>query len=187
MHKIARIATILTIGIASAFALTTVQAQNYNVVGLVWEDANCNGIQDAGEDGMANIEVALMQQGTDARVYTADDRLLEYSTSKFAGSEFLTGDIRFVRGSRLLAEDYYLAIFNDDKPAGYVLAPLQAGSDRSIDNDLAKPLADSPLWATVPFQLTNGQVTHIDIGLCRDGTQQPVIYTNQLFLPMVIK
>jgi hypothetical protein len=186
MHKLALIASILTIGIASAFALTTVQAQNYNVVGLIWEDTNCNGIQDAGEDGLAGIRVALIQQGTDTQVYTADDRLLEYSTGNGGTAELPKGTILFTRGSRLLAENYYLAIFNADKPAGYVLAPVQAGSDRSIDNDLTKPLADSPLWATVPFLLTNGQVTNIDIGLCRDGTQQPITYDNHLFLPLIV-
>ena len=190
MHnaKLVLIATILTIGIASAFSLTSVYAQRFNVVGLIWEDTNCNGIQDAGEDGMAGVQVALIQQGTDTRVYTADDRLLEYSTGNTGVAELPKGTILFTYGLPGLPEDYYLAIFNADKPAGYVLSPLQAGTDRTIDNDLTKPLASSPLWATVPFQLVlDGQVTNIDIGLCRDGTQPPVIYDNQLFVPMIIK
>ena len=188
MHKLVLIATILTIGIASAIAYTNVHAQRYNVVSLIWEDTNCNGIKDAEEDGMAGVKVALMQQGTDRQVYTADDRLLEYTYGNGGSAEFLKGDLRFTYGLPGLPEDYYLAIFNADKPAGYVISPLQAGTDRSIDNDLAKPLADSPLWATVPFQLVlDGQVTNIDIGLCRDGTQQPIIYDNQLFVPMIFK
>ena len=187
MNKLVLIATVLTIGIASAIAYTNVHAQRYNVVSLIWEDTNCNGIKDAGEDGMAGVKVALIQQGTDTQVYTADDRLLEYSTGNTGVAELPKGTILFTRGLPGLPEDYYLAIFNADKPAGYVLSPLQAGTDRSIDNDLTKPMADSPLWATVPFLLTNGQVTNIDIGLCRDGTQQPVIYDNQLFVPMIFK
>jgi hypothetical protein len=170
-------------------AMPTVQAQNYNVIGLVWNDGNCNGLQDVSEEGFPAVQVALMHQGTDGTIYTQDDRLLEFTTSKTAGNEFLQGDIRFTRGLPSVPANYYLAIFNADKPAGYVPGPLQAGSDRSIDNDLYLPLAasGSPLWASVPFQLVNGQVTEIDIGLCVEGTLPAIDYDNFLYVPMVVK
>jgi hypothetical protein len=186
----------LPILLALLLALTTVlcttaQAQNYTVQGWIWLDANCNGVQDSGEEGFPAVQVALMHQGTDATVYTRDDRLLEYTSGNMGTAEYVKGDIRFTRGSRLYPEEkYFLAIFNADKPAGYVPGPLQAGSDRSIDNDMYLPLAadGSPLWATVPFQLDpNGPVTHINIGLCAESTQQPISYNNFLYVPLIIK
>jgi hypothetical protein len=175
----------------STMLFTTAQAQTYNVEGWVWLDSNCNGLQDTGEDGFPSVKVALMHQGTDATVYTRDDRLLEYNTSAgITTSEENKGSIRFTYGLPSLPENYFLAIFNADKPAGYVPGPLQAGSDRTIDNDLYLPMAadGSPLWATVPFQLDpNGPVTHIDIGLCAENTQQPITYDTFLYVPLVLR
>jgi hypothetical protein len=172
------------------FALSPIYAQNYNVIGLVWLDTNCNGLQESGEEGFPGVQVALMHQGTDATVYTRDDRLLEYTSGNMGTAEYIKGDIRFTRGLPSIPANYYLAIFNADKPVGYVPGPLQAGSDRTIDNDMYLPLAadGSPLWATVPFPLDpNGPVTHIDIGLCAENTQQPITYDNFLYVPLVLK
>lgn len=166
--------------------LAPAHAQQRTVLSLLWEDVDCNGLRDPAEPGIAAVQVALLQQGNDRLVYTADDRLLEYTIGNMGTAEYPRGHLQFTRGLPGLPEDYYLAIFNADQPAGYRPAPFRSGNDPALDNDLTMPLAGSPLWATAPFRLDPaGPVTEIALGLCREHRPPAIDDEQRLFAPLI--
>jgi hypothetical protein len=166
-----------------------VEAQNYTVIGTVWTDANCDGVRQETEVPLPGITVSLIGQGADQQMYTGDDRLLEQINSDSNAGQFV-----FTRGGPY-GDLYAVAIYNADKPAGYQPAPHQQGADRAIDNDLYQPVAGSPLWATTAFAMhaDRSSVTDIDIGLApagacsNGGGEQPIEYTERVYLPLVVR
>jgi hypothetical protein len=164
-------------------------AQNYTVIGEVWNDANCDGIRQATEAAMPNIHVALTSQGIDQQLFTADDRQIELGQARTPDGQF-----SFTRGGPY-GDLYAIVIYNGDKPAGFQPAPHQQGDDRTIDNDLHLPLESqgSPLWATTAFEMRadRSAVTDIDIGLAPTSGcagQQPLPHpghANDVFIPLL--
>jgi hypothetical protein len=161
-------------------------AQNYTVVGEVWNDANCDGLRQSTEAPLPGINVALIGQGTDQQIFTADDRMLEGRTTISP-----VGTFSFSRGGPY-GDLYAVVIYNADKPAGFKPAPYQQGGDRALDNDLYMPLESqgSPLWATTAFEMHTDRsaVTDIDIGLAPTGCTNQLPHPghdNDLFLPLL--
>lgn len=160
----------LLVLLAIAFAGATQPALGYNpyrAVGMVWSDANCDGIRQATEEGLSSIRVSLIYAGEDQTPYTRDDKLIMQTTSNLGTAEFPKGEIRFDLGAP--SEPYYYVIYNQDKPSGWRPAPYQQGEDRAQDNDLTLSVAGSPLWATASFFMLPRDETYIgtDIGLCQ--------------------
>lgn len=161
--------------------------QNYTVIGSVWKDVNCDGVRQADEPALPGMTVSLIGQGSDRQMYTGDDRLLEQISSDGNAGQFV-----FTRGGPY-GDKYAVAIYNANKPAGYVPAPHQQGADRAIDNDLYQPVAGSPLWATTAFEMhaDRSSVTDIDIGLAPadacSNVGEPPVYTTRVYLPAVTR
>ena len=97
----------------------------------VWEDTNKNGIQDAGESGIANVTVKL---------YTMCRTLVATTTTNSSGIYSFTN---------LTPGDYYVEF---TKPTGYTFSPKDAGSDDAKDSD-----ADVTTGKTICTTLTAGE------------------------------
>jgi hypothetical protein len=148
--------------VPSAAAMPEVTVQ-----GVVWSDANCDGIRQNSEAPYANQTVWLFAAGADSQINTSDDQVIQTWTTGDAGM------YRFDRGITDL--DYALLILPIARPAGMIPSSLNAGSDRTVDNDMR-----ADLWATNGFRMNASQtVTGIDIGLCRNP--------NTVFVPVVIR
>src|SRR3989339_993461 len=81
----------------------------------VWEDTDKDGIQDSGENGIANVTVKL---------YTCADVLVATTTTNANGIYSFTN---------LTPGDYYVKFIT---PAGYTVTTKDAGSDNSKDSDI---------------------------------------------------
>ncbi|MCM1988047.1 SdrD B-like domain-containing protein [Methanococcoides seepicolus] len=81
---------------------------------LVWEDLNGNGIQDAGEPGIAGVTVSL---------YDCDGNLLDTTTTNATGMYQFTG---------LAPGDYYVEFV---ALVEYMFSPQDQGNDDAIDSD----------------------------------------------------
>jgi len=134
---------------AAAMPETTVQ-------GIVWKDANCDGIRQNGEAPIEGQAVHLFIAGDDGVINTADDQVIQVSGTGPGGM------FAFDRGITGLT--YALVILPIARAVELMPGPLHAGSDGAHDNDLR-----ADLWATNGFQMNATQtVTGIDIGLCRN-------------------
>lgn len=111
---------------------------------FVWEDTNGNGIQDAGEPGIAGVTVHL---------YTGGGTLVATTTTNASG-EYLF--------DHLFPGDYYLVF---EKPTGYEFTAQDQGTDNAVDSD-----ADSS-GQTATTTLTEGENdTSWDAGLYRPAS-----------------
>lgn len=102
---------------------------------FVWNDLNNNGIQDAGEPGIAGVTVTLYgADGTTVIATTTTDALGNYQFTNLGAGTYIVGFSGF--------------------PAGYALSTLpNAGSDDAKDSD-----ADPATGKTGPVTLASGQI-----------------------------
>ncbi len=114
------------------------------VVGdFVWNDTDADGIQDAGEPGLANVNVNL---------YTSAGTLIAQTTTNASGEYFFTA---------LDPGAYYIVFL---APPGLAFSPQHQGPDPALDSD-ADPNGQTPV-----FSLAAGQVNvTLDAGLVSDG------------------
>ncbi len=115
------------------------------ITGTVWADTDGDGLQDAGEGGVAGVTV---------RLYDADDNLLATVTSAADGTYAF---------DELPAGQYYLAFDPSTNAAGvpnYQFAPQDAGDD-ALDSDV-DPLTGNT--ALVAFDPLDGDLD-LDAGL----------------------
>ena len=98
---------------------------------LVWDDLDGDGIQDAGEPGMANVVVV---------VYSA-------STGAVAGIDVTDPNGKYLITPLTYGEDYYVRF---TPPEGYVLTLQDQGGDDQTDSD-----ADPLTWKTPIFSPVN--------------------------------
>ncbi len=118
----------------------------YGTIGdRVWDDTpNGNGIQDAGEVGLAGVVVDL---------YTANNEYVNTTVTDSAG-HYQFDDVA--------PGDYYV-VFN--RPLNYLFSPKDAGTNNAIDSDA------NAAGQTDPFTLAMSQLkTDLDAGLV---LQQP--------------
>jgi len=116
---------------------------------FVFIDKNGNGVQDAGDVGVAGAKVTLSGAGLDGTFGTADDT-----------STFTTTDTngKYVFNNVAGEQDYMITVSNT--PAGYAFTTQGAGVDRTADSDV------NSSGATNVFRLNAGQTrTDIDAGL----------------------
>ncbi|NML15385.1 SdrD B-like domain-containing protein [Azohydromonas caseinilytica] len=157
--------------LASGDAATTVDAGFYRTASLgdrLWIDANANGQQDAGEQGLAGQTVTLIGGGADGVLGTADDTTASVTTDA-------DGNYRF---TGLTPGVQYQVVFG--KPAGYVFTAQDRGGD-ATDSDaamatgrtqivtLASGQADLSLDAGVYQSASLGQRVWLDLD--GDGVQ----------------
>ena len=98
---------------------------------LVWLDADADGIQDAGEAGIAGVVV---------RLYDAVSNVVGTTTTSVAG---VYGFANLVPG------DYHVGF---TVPAGYVVSPQDQGADDAKDSDV-----NAATGRTVPTTLVGGE------------------------------
>ena len=91
---------------------------------LVWYDADGDGIQDSGEEGIEEITVYLYDPGDDGVIGGGDDVLID-STITDENGNYSFSDI--------LAESYYLDF---ELPEGYSATAQDSGSDDTLDSDI---------------------------------------------------
>jgi uncharacterized repeat protein (TIGR01451 family) len=83
---------------------------------FVWNDTNRNGVQDAGEPGVAGVTATLFQQG--------NPTALGSQATNPAGNYLFTN----------LTPGTYYVVFST-LPAGFVFSPQDAGADDALDSD----------------------------------------------------
>lgn len=88
----------------------------------VWNDANGNGVQDAGESGVACVPVKLVGAGADGLFNTADDTVRTTTTD--SNGKYLFDNVG--------AGTYKVAI---GLPSGYQLTAADVGSNDAVDSD----------------------------------------------------
>jgi hypothetical protein len=89
----------------------------------VWEDNNFNGVQDAGEAGIAGVKLTLKGAGTDGVFGTADDTSAVTTTSATGNYEF----------NNLTAGKYQVVV---GSTTGYTVTKQNQGSNDAIDSDI---------------------------------------------------
>jgi len=109
---------------------------------FVWFDANANGIQDAGEAGISNVTVRLLDGSGNA---------LGPTVTTDANGKYLFAN--------LVAGAYAVQFVT---PTGYVLTPADQGADDAKDSD-----ADTTTGKTPPVTLAAGTTNlTLDAGMC---------------------
>ncbi|HVK07525.1 MAG TPA: SdrD B-like domain-containing protein, partial [Gemmataceae bacterium] len=108
----------------------------------VWSDTNGNGLQDAGEPGVAGVGIRLVGPtgGTVATTTTNASGNYSFNTTGLSGS------------------NYYLQL--SAIPSGYTLSPLDVGTNDTIDNDFY-----GPGWTNYFSVVAGGTNTTLDCGL----------------------
>jgi len=134
---------------------------------FVWYDLNSNGLQDAGELGVAGVTVTLFNAGVDGIPGNGDDGATLTSTTNSLGQYSFTG----------LAAGNYAVQFST-LPAGVALSTPNSGSNDNIDSDgLAAGTNGAPAGAsrTGIYALAVGEDNlSVDLGLT------PPVNTNTL-------
>lgn len=162
--------------IAAALAPMPAAAQfDDRIRGVVWTDANCDGIRQDSEALLPNVRLTVRWAGSNG-VIDGTDRDIEQSGS-------LTGEYAF--SIPTAGDSYFISFRSEDKPAGMKPAPFRQGGDPARDNDLTTPLAGTSLWATPVFTMPadGSMVTGLDIGLCAVQYDP----ANTVRLPLVIR
>jgi VCBS repeat-containing protein len=95
-----------------------------SVGGVVWKDANLNGVQDVGEPGLVGAAVELYSS-SDAVVGNADDTLLARAVTDAAGRYSISG---------LAAGINCYLVFR--VPSGYEFTTQDAGGNDNVDSDV---------------------------------------------------
>jgi hypothetical protein len=111
----------------------------------VWVDANCNGIQEGSESGLANVRVRAFLPGGHLLAETYTDAQGYYGFIGTPGSYFLE-----------------FALFDD-----YTFSPRDRGGDDGQDSD-----ADPVTGRTVVFTLPYGKLDYTwDVGVCSQESE----------------
>ena len=122
---------------------------------FVWNDLNSNGIQDAGEPGIANVSVTLRDADTNA--------VLGVATTGANGAYLFEG---------LCLGDYIVEVDPTTLPAGMVASPANQGGNDTLDSDGV----DHEALVTLPADDTTDLT--IDFGYFRKTRIQIVKLTN---------
>jgi LPXTG-site transpeptidase (sortase) family protein len=138
--------------------LVVTAAANAAIGDFVWNDVNANGIQDAGEAGIPNVTVHLLDSGGAViGTTTTDANGLYHFTNLVPG----TYSVEFV------------------PPAGYTVSPANQGANDAVDSD-----ADTVTGRTGNYTLVSGQTNNtVDAGLHlpvnQNGMTKIITATNQ--------
>lgn len=156
------------------------------VRGVLWSDITCDGVRQIDEPAMTGNPqggqlMSLFYIGNDGVPFTSDDAEIGLGSALNGSTSY---SFRDGGGSHT----YYIALRPSQRPSGFVPAPFQQGSDRTIDNDLT--IWPNGAWATSTFVIAQGTgffngppaVTGIDIGLCPLAS---ISRPYRVFLPLI--
>ncbi len=114
----------------------------------VWNDHNANGIQEGGEDGVANVKVELYSSS-----YVSGDT---NTSASYLGST-VTDSSGHYHFANLIPDSYVIKFL---PPAGYHITPDNTGSDDMIDSD-----ADTTGIVMIPTLSADVDDTRWDLGI----------------------
>ncbi|HIE10490.1 MAG TPA: DUF11 domain-containing protein [Kiritimatiellae bacterium] len=97
-----------------------------------WFDVNSNGIQEAGESGMSNVNVYL---------YDGDTNLVDATQSDGSGYYFF---------ENVTPGSYFLKF---EQPPDYAFTLTDQGSDDTADSDVSKLTYCTPIFSVAPFEM----------------------------------
>ncbi len=109
---------------------------------FIWKDANANGIQDAGEAGVADVNVTL---------YDGDGNLIDVNTTDSNGNYQFCG---------LVPDDYYIVVDKDTLPEDYIITTQNVGDDDAVDSDINETTGQSDT-----VTITDSNITTVDGGI----------------------
>ncbi len=117
----------------------------------VWRDDNANGLQDAGEEGVAGVRVTLYRSdGTPVATVTTD-----------ASGAYQFTDVE--------AGEYYLEV---TLPTGYAFTLANQGADDTKDSDVDPATGRTPVFTLNPGDV----VTAWDVGLLPTGRLSGLVW-----------
>jgi hypothetical protein len=170
------LATLATLILVTTVSPAAAQL-DFRVTGVVWTDANCDGIRQDDEELLPGVTVTLRWAGENGVIDATDPDIQQVTPN--------AGRYGFIWAGRGYA--YFLSIRFPDRPAGMTPAPFRQGNDPTRDNDMTIGLLPgTSLWATPVFTIPTDEdavVRDIDIGLCR-VTYNPA---HTRYLPLVIR
>jgi len=112
---------------------------------FVWDDLNANGIQEAGEPGIANVRISL---------FRTDGVATGLTTQTDASGRYLFPN--------LAPANYFVVFDRSTLPAGYIISPHNAGSNDGLDSDGDPNSGETP--ATGPLAGGQQDLT-LDLGI----------------------
>jgi len=112
-----------------------------NLGDFVWIDLNCDGIFQAGEQGLAGVFVNLLDGNGNFIAQTQTDAAGKYAFTNLPPASYIV--------------EFTL-------PAGYVFSPPNQGGDDQIDSDADPLTGRTPVVTLAPGETNNS----IDAGLC---------------------
>ncbi|MEM7530773.1 MAG: SdrD B-like domain-containing protein [Chloroflexota bacterium] len=130
-----------------------------SVGNFVWEDLDADGVQDAGEPGIADVEVTLFETGVVTPVGTTN-----------TDSNGLYGF------SGLHPGEYYVQF---EQPTGFEFTEQDAGADDTVDSD-ANPLSGPDFGTTQAVLIPSGTDNDtIDAGVIRPGSIGDTVFLDE--------
>ena len=121
----------------------------------VWNDSNANGIQDAGEAGIAGARVELSSASGAGVASVSTSAAGQYSFPVLAGTSAF---LHFVT------------------PAGFLTTHQNRGSDDGLDSDADRVTGLTPVFTTGAAGTTN---TSLDAGFCLPGSVGGVAFNDR--------
>ena len=109
----------------------------------VWYDTNANGIQDAGEEGVAGVVVELRTNQSGG----AGGTVLATTTTDANG---------FYRFEHLTPGDYHIDIQESTLPAGYEFTAPNASADDNVDSDVYETVSIPRNWGVMANTTLSG-------------------------------
>jgi hypothetical protein len=110
---------------------------------FIWKDSNNNGIQDAGEPGVAGVQVELYKNGV----------LIAKDTTDASGKYMFTN---------LDAGAYKIKVLAASFPASCLISPKQNIGDDSKDSDISPTTGESDVFALDPTDPTKKDILNVD-------------------------
>ncbi|WP_250855349.1 SdrD B-like domain-containing protein, partial [Anabaena sp. PCC 7938] len=148
---------------------TTVDSGFYKTASLgdfVFNDGNNNGIQDAGEAGVAGVTVTLTGGGADGLISTTADNTTITTTTNASGN--------YNFAELTPGQEYQVGFSN--LPAGYQFTQADAGTDDALDSD-----ANTSTGKTQIVTLASGENnTTLDAGIYQNAGDLSITKTNGL-------
>ena len=143
----------------------------------VWFDANSNGLQDAGEPGIVDVEVELTityPDGSQSILRTMTDAAGMYTFGNLLGDEDYNGD-----SSDGSAEPVFT--IRVDTPNGLTASPVDQGGDDAVDSDNGAGELAQPVMGGVDdsndfgfYQISLGSISgNVSSDMDLDGSGQP--------------
>lgn len=120
---------------------------------FVFDDANANGIQDAGENGIANVKAILFADDDGTPGPSSGDTKIYEQLTAIDGS--------YMFGSLNVGTSYYIKFDSATFPDHYTITKSDQGGDDTLDSD-----ADPTTLTTGLYTLTAGLIDlSVDLGL----------------------